>query len=551
MAAAEPPLARALAGLCACLGRAPALPRTPAGCTELLQALVFWAAPGPEDGSDNREVPARAAAAVQASLLLLEAAAASRGHHISAAEAEQELKADSAEEAGKCGGSGLEGGLDGVLVNENGQGASLSQEEEHVAPASPGSGGGAPALTKETNDARIKSDGTPKSMVDCDGELVSEIIDPQCVLRCAAAPLLLLCGAHIHDTPWSNAQSRRLANRLLRSLLEVSQCTSVSALLEGHPEQPYNTYREALRLLGPRLRKDTWESHPEAKLVFSWMLFRVPRPWLSDFLSRVMPPSLLFSDDYKLENKVLGIRCLHHIIRNVPAAELRQYNRALVVYHALRNHLYTTDAEVIEVVLPCLLDIFPVLHKPPPAVGAYHKDGENPPDQIMQMLLTHMEMEHRLALRRLYARSLPALQERLGMRIARHMKRLLRVIVGYLEVSDGPDEAARLSILETLQGTIKYAWPRIPPWLPLLLKALLKLIYELSSDTNANSVPVTEALLNGATECLLLLDHCSQGQVKTALQDIPSVCQEPLLQQCVGAVLQRGGERQPSSPIQP
>ncbi|XP_069623109.1 TELO2-interacting protein 2 isoform X2 [Ranitomeya imitator] len=502
-AAAEPPLARALAGLCACLGRAPALPRTPAGCTELIQALVSWAAPGPEDGSDNREVPARAAAAVRASLLLLEAVAASRGHHLSAAEAEQELKADSAEEAGKCGGSRLllgggtprsaEGGLDGVRLDQN------DQEEEHVAPASPGSGGGAPTLAEKTDDARIKSDGTPKSMVDCGGELVSEIIAPQCVLRCAAAPLLLLCGAHIHDTPWSSAQSRRLANRLLRSLLEVSRCASVSALLEGHPEQPYSTYREALRLLGPRLRKDTWESHPEAKLVFSWMLFRVPRPWLSDFLSRVMPPSLLFSDDYKPENKVLGIRCLHHIIRNVPAAELRQYNRALVVYHALRNHLYTTDAEVIEVVLPCLLDIFPVLHKPPPAVGAFHKDGENPPDQIMQMLLTHMEMEHRIALRRLYARSLPALQE------------------------------------------------RIPPWLPLLLKALLKLIYELSSETNANSVPVTEALLNGATKCLLLLDHCSQGLVKTALQDIPSVCKEPLLQQCVGAVLQR----QPSSPIEP
>ncbi|XP_073413229.1 TELO2-interacting protein 2 [Dendrobates tinctorius] len=559
MAAAEPPLARALAGLCDCLGCAPTLPRTPACCTELLQGLVSWAAPGPEDGRGNREVPTRAAAAVRASLLLLEAVAATRGDHISAAEAEQELEADSAEEAGKCDGSKLllgggtpkstEGGLDGPVLNENGQGASLSLEEKHVAPASPCSGGGAPALAKKTDDAHIKSDGVPKSIVDCDRELVSEMIDPQCVLRCAVAPLLLLCGAHIHDTPWSNAQSRRLANQLLRSLLEVSHCASVAALLEGNPDQPYSTYREALQLLGPRLRKDTWESHPEAKLVFSWMLFRVPRPWLSDFLSRVMPPSLLFSDDYKPENKVLGVRCLHHIVRNVPAAELRQYNRALVVYHALRNHLYTTDAEVVEVVLPCLLDIFPVLHKPPPAVGAYRKDGENPPDQIMQMLLTHMEMEHRIALRRLYARSLPALQERLGFRIARHMKRLLRVIVGYLEVSDGPDETSRLSILETLQGTIKYAWPRIPPRLPLLLKSLLKLIYELSSESNPNSV--TEALVNGATECLLLLDNCSQGQVKTALEDIPSVCKEPLLQQCVSAVLQRGGERQPSSPIQP
>ncbi|XP_073510163.1 TELO2-interacting protein 2 [Phyllobates terribilis] len=548
MAAADHPLARALSGVCVCLGRAPALPHTPAGCTELLQALVSWAAPGPEDGSDNKEVPARAAAAARASLLLLEAVAASRGDHVSAAEAVQQVKADGAEDSGRSGGSGLllEGGTTRSAAGGL-DGPGLSLEEEHVAPAAPCASGGAPTLPTETDDSRVKSDGAPKSRVDCDREQLSGITDPQCVLGRAVAPLLLLCGAHIHHAPWSDAQSRRLANQLLRSLLEASGCASVAALLEGHQEQPYNTYREALRLLGPRLRKDTWESHPEAKLVFSWMLLRVPRPWLSDFLSRVMPPSLLFSDDYKPENKVLGIRCLHHIIKNVPAAELRQYNRALVVYHALRNHLYTTEAEVIEVVLPCLLDIFPVLHKPPPPVGAYHKDVENPPDQIMQMLLTHMEVEHKIVLRRLYARSLPALQERLGIRIARHMKRLLRVIVWYLEVSDGPDEAARLNILETLQGAIKYAWPRIPPRLPLLLKALLKLIYELSSESNPTSVPVTEALVNGATQCLLLLDNCCQGQVKTALQDIPSVCKEPLLQQCVSAVLQR----QPSSQIKP
>lgn len=48
----------------------------------------------------------------------------------------------------------------------------------------------------------------------------------------------------------------------------------------------------------------------------------------------------------------------------------------------------------------------------------------------------------------------------LGILIARHLKRLERVILGYLEVSDGPEEEARLGILETLQCTIEHAWPR-------------------------------------------------------------------------------------------
>ncbi|XP_075714957.1 TELO2-interacting protein 2 [Rhinoderma darwinii] len=578
MAAAEHPLARALSGLCVCLGRTPALPRTPASCAELLQALVICAAPGPEAGSEQK-VPARAAAAVRASLLLLEAvSASSRDGHVSGAagtaKAEPALK-ENAEASGKSegpnlrledvceedvalqGGRGLkspeEGWDDPMLIGKGGEMATISLEEVGVAPESSGKGPGATTSADKkcvASESPENEEGAPNSQEEAernsDLEPMSSysqtrydpsgVIDPQCVLHCSTAPLLLLCGAHIQDAPWSDSQSRRLANQLLRSLLGVSHCTSVAELLKGHQEPPFNTFREALGLLGPRLRKDTWESHPEAKLVFSWMLFQVPRPWLSDFLSRVMPPSLLFSDDYKVENKVLGVRCLHHIIKNVPAAELRQYNRALVVYHALRNHLYTTDADVIEVVLPCLLDLFPVLHKLPPAVGAYQKDGDDPSDQVMQLVLTHMEMEHKIVLRRLYARNLPALQERLGVRIVRHMKRLLRVIVGYLEICDGPEETARLSMLETLQGTIKHAWPRIPPKLPLLLKALVKLIYELSSEFNPN--PMTDALLDGAAECLLLLDRCSKGQVKSALQGIPSVCNEPLLLKCIDRVLQ-------------
>ncbi|XP_056427088.1 TELO2-interacting protein 2 [Hyla sarda] len=548
MAAGEHPLARALYGLCACLRRAPVLPRTSADCAELLQALVTWAAPG-----SDKKVPDRAAAALRASLLLLEAVSAeSCGGRVTGAGTAQAEPIPNAEEAGKSVDSSLlldtdvaPKGKSGPKLLEDG---ALSLEGDHVAPESTRKKGGAPT-SEENLEPSSNNGGTPTSPNGAPnsdfgtvpgsplaGHGSSSVLGPKCILRCATAPLLLLCGAHIKDAPWSDGESRHLANQLLRSILKESDYTSVAELLKGPEEQPYTTFKEALGMLGPRLRKDTWESHPEAKLVFSWLLFQVPRPWLSEFLSMVMPPSLLFSDDYKTENKVLGVRCLHHIIRNVPAAELRQYNRALVAYHALRNHLYTKDAEVIEVVLPCLVDLFPVLHKPAPVVGAFQKDGECPSDQVMQLVLTDMEMEHKIVLRRLYARNLPALQERLGIRIAHHMKRLLRVIVGYLEVSDGPEESARLSILETLQGTIKYAWPRIPPRLPLLLKALVKLLYELSSESNQISAPVTEALLSGATECLLLLDRCSKGQVKTALQGIPLVCNEPLLLKCINRV---------------
>lgn len=49
---------------------------------------------------------------------------------------------------------------------------------------------------------------------------------------------------------------------------------------------------------------------------------------------------------------------------------------------------------------------------------------------------------------------------RMGIVAVRHLKRLERVILGYLEVTDAPGEQTRLSILDVLEKTIKQAWPR-------------------------------------------------------------------------------------------
>lgn len=46
------------------------------------------------------------------------------------------------------------------------------------------------------------------------------------------------------------------------------------------------------------------------------------------------------------------------------------------------------------------------------------------------------------------------------------------------------------------------------------LKALLKLICDVAKDPSLTPEPVKSALLQEATECLIILDHCSHGQVK-------------------------------------
>ncbi|NXI47891.1 TTI2 protein, partial [Galbula dea] len=125
---------------------------------------------------------------------------------------------------------------------------------------------------------------------------------------------------------------------------------------------------------------------------------------------------------------------------------------------------------------------------------------------------------------------------RLGIQIVRHLKRLERVILGYLEVCDGPEEEARLGVLETLHCTIEHAWPRMPCRIPVLLKALLKMIWDVHTDHGSTPEPVKATLLQRATECLILLDRCSEGRVKVLLEGVYSSCEETRVRECIRAV---------------
>ncbi|XP_077161390.1 TELO2-interacting protein 2 [Paroedura picta] len=350
-----------------------------------------------------------------------------------------------------------------------------------------------------------------------------------------AGPMYVFAVTHAAERPWSRPRTQSLAQELLEDLLQVWGCQSVPEFLRGAAEDEEGWFAVVMQSLKPELTKETWQRNPATKHVFSWTLQQVTRPWLGPHLEKVLPPSLLLSDDYRIENKILGVQCLHHIIRNVPGADLCQFNRAQVVHHALSNHLYSKEAQLMQVVLPCLLDLLPILerapgrpsHQPPSAV---------PSDKVLRLVLTHMEPEHQLALRRVYAKNLPAFVERLGIHVARHLKRLQRVIVGYLEVYDGPEETARLAMLETLKRTIQHAWPRMTTRLAVLLQALLRLMWDTVANRTPTPEPVTAALLQGATECLLLLDRCSHGQVKVLLQGVQQSCQDDRLKECLRKV---------------
>ncbi|KAL7884044.1 hypothetical protein AOLI_G00068140 [Acnodon oligacanthus] len=345
------------------------------------------------------------------------------------------------------------------------------------------------------------------------------------LIRTLGPSLCVFSITHLQDRPWTSEASRKRALELLTSTVTATSSGSVPELLCGQG----GMLGPVLDVLRPELTKENWKRNEAMKHVFSWVLVQVGRPWLADYLDKVFPPSLLISDDYRTENKVLGVHCLHHIVLNVPAADLRHFNRAEVLYHAFFNHLYTSEAPLIQVVLPCLIDLIPVLEKPLVHTAVPRKPSRF--DDVLRLILTHMEMEHKLALRRIYSSNLLLLIEKMGIGIARHLKRLERVIVGYLEVSDGAEEKARLIILEVLERTIQTAWPRMEYRMGVLAKSLLRFLVDIASEPLAPEL--RDQLLTRASRCLLLLDHCSRGRLRVLLKEVDSSCVSDSVLKCL------------------
>ncbi|KAJ8379260.1 hypothetical protein SKAU_G00000380 [Synaphobranchus kaupii] len=350
--------------------------------------------------------------------------------------------------------------------------------------------------------------------------------------RALAPPLFAFAVTHMQDQPWTSDSSRTAASLLLTAVVQGGGFASSSQLLCGDTvDEHTGILADVLEILKPELTKENWKRNQATKHIFAWTLTQVGRPWLTEFLDRVFPSSLIISDDYRTENKVLGVHCLHHILLNVPAAHLRQYNRAQVLYHALFNHLYIAEAELIEVVLPCLLDLLSVLEKPPGSAGTPCKPNRY--DEVLRLILTHMEMEHRLVLRRVYAKNVALFIDRMDIVTVRHLKRLERVVLGYLEVSDAPGEQARLTILDVLEKTIQQAWPRLECRMAVLVRALLRLLVDVSEDRASAPPAVREELLSRATRCLLLLDCCSQGRLKVLFREVDSSCADSTVLECL------------------
>ena len=177
----------------------------------------------------------------------------------------------------------------------------------------------------------------------------------ECV-KSVATHLLCICASYIEQALWADETTIEEAKVMRSVLLTVCANKDITELLCGCPDQEpvprtclfrKGIYKDLLEMLKPKLQKNVWKAYPGLKQVFKWCLMHVSHHFLHDYLEQVLPPALIFADDFEVENKILGIQCLRHIIDNVAPTELSWFGRAEVIYAALDHMMYSQEVSKV------------------------------------------------------------------------------------------------------------------------------------------------------------------------------------------------------------
>jgi len=254
----------------------------------------------------------------------------------------------------------------------------------------------------------------------------------QRAVRTLSRGSLLLGLEYEPGCPWSTVQSADRAASLLSVVCSANGCASLESLLNTADDGRLGLLRHILDDVLPKLTRAAWKLNPAAACAFRRCLLATGQPLMSDCLPLFLPPVLLFVDDFDAENRLSGLGCLRHVVRQSSRAELRWYGRADVVYDSLLRALSGCDRVTLDALIPCLFDVLDVVEASPRRAAGPRPWGRH--DDVFARYLAGMEMESKVPVRRVYAKHLGCFVSKLGVTVVRHLSRLLRVVTDYLQV---------------------------------------------------------------------------------------------------------------------
>lgn len=266
-------------------------------------------------------------------------------------------------------------------------------------------------------------------------QLVVRPIDYAVIVRNS----LTLCGEN-HDSScvWCDETCAKLSDEVIDKFCKIFNCTTKQLLVEvsfGESRGVENKMAMLLlKFLRPKLLTDTWRTYPGAVACYKWIIMNIEIPYMQEYIYTVIPTTLNIIDDYHADNKVLGLKCLSHILSNVTMEQLKNYCSIDLFYTMVKPLLHWREKETIIPLLNCIIEIAKKGN------SKYQKQSVDPGwceymDETLAILLPIIEFEQDVRLQTEYTEALYIIlnASETNVSLARWSHRFISVIECYAQ----------------------------------------------------------------------------------------------------------------------
>ncbi|DAZ93009.1 TPA: hypothetical protein N0F65_011302 [Lagenidium giganteum] len=289
------------------------------------------------------------------------------------------------------------------------------------------------------------------------------------------------------------------AETLLSDCMVVAGCHTQAQVITKHLDI-------LLHLCVDGISKEDWTAQGSLPMrVLRWLVTQVTLPNLGgDKLGRLLKAVFPLVEDLNDSTQLVGMHMLRHIVFNVTATELRWYG----------------------VVLAML------------AVGS----DLQPYDDCFLRVLNDASLCSDVHLRRIYLVRLRSAIERMGaphsLHLVRYLQPLLKVLLASFESVNAD---LLIDALQTLETTVRGAWPRIPAHSEEIVVGVFRVVAfcEMFDGTppHAPSVDIKQTLLDTCAKVLQLVRDLDQARTDEMINKISAECR-PLDRFCAQIVTQ-------------
>jgi hypothetical protein len=315
--------------------------------------------------------------------------------------------------------------------------------------------------------------------------------------------LFMIIGHNSPSLEWSSPEIYQNKCKLIELIVKISDSSSIGYLLN----EKYNDFiiKSLLNKLKTNCeRSDEWVSVLCHSVIFEWIVFHIN--FIDHYVYDILPLCLQLIDDHMIDNKVIGVKCVHIIVNN-SWAQLQNNGTNHLIYYRLRNMLYNKEVQLFDSLLDCILDV----------INKMKTENEEQTNQLIALsrdddlfiqLINNIEMSSDVSFRVIHLKFMNKLITHLNTSCIKHSKRFIQLLCNLLEE---PISAKNQTLIEVSINSLNHfltsIWVAVAQHFDKCLLTLLKLSHNLNESELTEEMK--KKLMKQICDSLIIMKKCN------------------------------------------